>query len=90
MLLEHHWMKRSISLFPGGIVSAKRMMNKQKYYQTDADINPGNSGGPVFNKYGNVIGITVSIRLDDEGELTDIGYIIPISDALETLEISSF
>lgn len=73
-----------------GIVSAKRMMDKQRYYQTDADINPGNSGGPVFNKFGNVIGITVAIRLTRDGDLTDIGYVIPIIDALEMLELSSF
>ncbi len=41
-----------------GIISAfVRSQEGTKLYQTDAAINPGNSGGPLFNEYGQVVGI---------------------------------
>ncbi len=70
-----------------GIISAKRQYSNQPYYQTDATVNPGNSGGPVFNKYGNVIAITVSGLVTKEGNTTNINYLIPIDDALNVLGI---
>ena len=48
--------------------------------QTDASINPGNSGGPLFNIYGQVIGIN-TLKLMDEYE--GIGFCIPITEAVE-------
>ncbi len=42
-----------------GVISTKqRSFDGLTYIQTDAAINPGNSGGPLFNKKGEVIGIT--------------------------------
>jgi serine protease Do len=43
--------------------------------QTDASINPGNSGGPLFNRRGEVIGITTEMV---EGA-QNIGFAIPIN-----------
>ena len=44
-----------------GIISAFVKSPKGiNLYQTDAAINPGNSGGPLFNEYGQVIGINVT------------------------------
>ncbi|MBT9096165.1 trypsin-like peptidase domain-containing protein [Methylovulum psychrotolerans] len=40
-----------------GIVSRIVAKEGVALYQVDASINPGNSGGPLFNEYGQVIGV---------------------------------
>jgi len=70
-----------------GIISARRTLDKRDYYQTDAAVNPGNSGGPVFDGSGNVIGITVAGLFTSDGASRNINYIIPIMDALSSLDI---
>ncbi|AHF06118.1 S1C family serine protease [Desulfitobacterium metallireducens] len=52
--------------------------------QTDAAINPGNSGGPLVDYQGKVIGIN-SAKYAQTG-FEGMGFSIPISDALPTLE----
>lgn len=60
--------------------------------QIDASINSGNSGGPLANCNGEVIGITNS-KLSSSSSLTstasieNIGFAIPIEDALEVAEL---
>jgi S1-C subfamily serine protease len=49
--------------------------------QTDAPINPGNSGGPLFNRCGEVIGITTSMVADAQ----NIGFAVPIDIAKQVL-----
>jgi len=53
------------------------------YIQSDVAITGGNSGGPMFDKDGNVIGITVLEQLDAD----DVNFFIPIDDALKFLNI---
>ncbi|MGM9600904.1 MAG: trypsin-like peptidase domain-containing protein [Faecousia sp.] len=51
--------------------------------QTDAAINSGNSGGPLFNMYGQVIGITTakySGTTSSGAAIEGIGFAIPIDD----------
>tara|TARA_R110001592_G_scaffold144484_4_gene367634 strand:- start:1395 stop:2885 length:1491 start_codon:yes stop_codon:yes gene_type:complete len=63
-----------------GIVSARaRDINSgpyDDYIQTDASINRGNSGGPLFNMYGQVIGINTAI-FSPSGGSVGIGFAIP-------------
>ena len=75
-----------------GIVSAKDRTvtldggTKINMIQTDCTINSGNSGGPLFNLYGEVIGIT-SAKYSNNGSYTEatiegIGFAIPINDVV--------
>ena len=50
-------------------------------FQIDAAVNKGNSGGPVYNEYGEVLGI-VTAKYSDEG-VEGLGFAIPINDVLD-------
>lgn len=70
-----------------GIVSGigRENMNLSRYenfIQTDASINPGNSGGPLFNLYGEVIGINTAIINFAQG----IGFAIPSNMAKQVIQ----
>lgn len=51
--------------------------------QTNAQVNPGNSGGGLFDANGNLIGIVVAKKIDQEVE--GIGFAIPIDDSIEII-----
>ena len=55
--------------------------------QIDCSINPGNSGGPLFNSYGEVVGI-VSAKYSSYSNTTveGIGFAIPINDVIAMVE----
>ena len=56
--------------------------------QTDASINAGNSGGPLFNNYGEVIGI-VSAKYSSSSSGTSVeglGFAIPINDVFAMIQ----
>ena len=73
-----------------GVISAKRqsLIIEGKHYnnliQTDAAINRGNSGGPLFNIYGEVIGINTAIYAPT-GVFSGVGFAIAINNAKEIL-----
>jgi S1-C subfamily serine protease len=73
-----------------GIVSGKREMEdgherKLNFIQTDVSINGGNSGGPLLNTEGQVIGIATK-KLVGKG-VEGIGFVIPIGEAIDELNI---
>jgi S1-C subfamily serine protease len=65
-----------------GIISSKSGIEDDiRYYQITVPIQPGNSGGPLFNKDGNVIGIT-SARLNSKSvgtQIENVNYAIKSS-----------
>lgn len=68
---------RDIAMSDGTIISVM---------QTDAAINSGNSGGPLFNLYGECIGI-VNAKYSNNGSsdasIEGIGFAIPIKDVID-------
>lgn len=81
--------------FTSGYVSAKdRTISMQNgevmnMLQTDTAINSGNSGGPLFNMYGQVIGITTakySSSSSSSASIEGIGFAIPINDVKDMVK----
>lgn len=61
-----------------GIISIKnRQMDGRLYIQTTTEINPGNSGGPLFNLYGEVIGVN-NMKAASVG-VEGLGFSIPVT-----------
>ncbi len=69
-----------------GILSGKRDLDGRTFLQTDVSINPGNSGGPVVDENGTVVGVA-TMKISGAG-VEGIGFAVPISQALEMLNIS--
>ncbi len=78
------------SVTVGYISAVNRIVQSNRYLQTDAAINPGNSGGPLLNVNGEVIGVNAlkstlagfdesGIAISSEG----IGFAIPINRAMD-------
>ena len=75
----------TFSMSQGIVSSCDRAINVDgtpfNMIQVDCSINPGNSGGPLFNSYGEVVGI-VSAKYSSYSSTTveGLGFAIPISD----------
>ncbi len=77
----------TFSLTGGRISALNRKITLENLYldliQTDCAINAGNSGGPLFNMYGEVIGVTnakySSSGLSTMASIDNIAFAIPIN-----------
>ncbi|EOS64982.1 S1C family serine protease [Oscillibacter sp. 1-3] len=77
----------------GGMVSSvNRAINVEgvpfNMIQTDASINPGNSGGPMFNQYGQVVGIVSAkyTNTSSGASAEGLGFAIPINDVAAMIQ----
>ena len=81
----------TFSMSGGMVSSVNRAINVSgtpfNMIQTDASINPGNSGGPLFNQYGEVVGI-VSAKYSSTGNesVEGLGFAIPINDVFAMIQ----
>nr|WP_326126863.1 trypsin-like peptidase domain-containing protein [uncultured Oscillibacter sp.] len=82
----------TFSMTGGMVSSVNRAINVEgvpfNMIQTDASINPGNSGGPMFNQYGQVVGI-VSAKYTNTASGTSaegLGFAIPINDVAAMIQ----
>ncbi|MCA9719635.1 MAG: trypsin-like peptidase domain-containing protein, partial [Myxococcales bacterium] len=67
-----------------GLVSSRRLYKGKKFIQMSAPVSPGNSGGPVFNGYGDVVGVTVAKVMMGLGE--NLNLAIPVNELKKMLE----
>jgi len=78
---------RDAGEFIAGVVEeALQQKNKLPLWRVDMETLPGSSGGPVFDRYGNLIGI-VKGRLKGTDH---VGFLIPLTTLYEFLKESSF
>jgi len=84
-------MKRGIVSKIGGEAPIEDDAKKQglkgvPVIETDAAINPGNSGGPLFNQYGEVIGINTFVVGKDRAQQQGIGWAQDVSVVVPVLK----
>ena len=81
----------TFSMSEGIVSSVNRAINVDgtpfNMIQVSAAINPGNSGGPLFNTYGEVVGI-VSAKYSSYANtaVEGLGFAIPINDVIAMVE----
>ena len=82
----------TFSMSGGMVSSVNRAINVDgtpfNMIQTDASINSGNSGGPLFNQYGEVVGI-VSAKYSSSGSgasVEGLGFAIPMNDVFAMIQ----
>lgn len=73
------------SLTTGVISNTPQPYNNVEVIQTDTVINPGNSGGPLFNIYGEVIGV-VSFKIIHSEANEGLGFAIASQSVMEYIE----
>jgi S1-C subfamily serine protease len=85
-------MGENLKYTDGSISSLSGIKDDIRYYQISVPIQPGNSGGPLFNKNGDIIGITTA-KLNSQAvgvEIQNVNYAIKaayINNVLKMLPI---
>lgn len=74
-----------ISALNRTIDSQNRQFKIRGAFQTDAAVNPGNSGGPLFNIYGEAIGVNSQIATQS-GDFAGIAFAIPSNTVKEVVQ----
>lgn len=74
-----------ISLTTGVVSNTSQQYYDVKIIQTDTTINPGNSGGPLFNIYGEVIGV-VSFKIIELALNEGLGFAISSESAMAYIQ----
>ena len=74
------------TLTRGVVGSIREDEDGGRYIQSDVGIAPGSDGGPLFDKWGNVIGIASVIMQHDDNP-APVNLFVPIADALKHLGI---
>ena len=69
-----------------GIISADRLIEGQRWLQSDVAVTHGNSGGPLLDESGAVLGLT-AWGIEPGGASANINFFIPIADALKALAL---
>ena len=66
----------------------QQILDALKLIQSDATIHGGSSGGALVDRFGNVVGISVSGFTVSERKVgTSINFFIPVADALKFLAV---
>lgn len=86
-VIGNHLGELSSTLTVGYVSGKDRIVTSEgvalNLLQTDAALNPGSSGGPVFDVYGQVVGM-VSLKLVNTGDqasaLEGLGFAVPMDD----------
>ena len=81
----------TFSMSGGMVSSVNRTINVSgtpfNMIQTDTSINPGNSGGPLFNQYGEVVGIVSAKYSSYSSEAVEgLGFAIPMNDVFAMIQ----
>ena len=82
----------TFSMSGGMVSSVNRAINVDgtpfNMIQTDASINSGNSGGPLFNQYGEVVGIVSAKYSSSAGgaSVEGLGFAIPMNDVVAMIQ----
>lgn len=84
---EHSLMEPT---FTSGTLSARKKTDGGfDVLQTDARISSGDSGGPVFNEYGQVVGMATFVQVDaNTGAPTGVGFLMSASSIMDFVKKS--